>query len=99
MYVTSYKLNNSYTTYVIHDSDDDRSDDYTYRKPAPKLEWKKDAKVSHYFYGIGRICEITEHMVTVHFEKARVRGRMSNVQVSFEYNCMPNEIDSIRLCH
>ena len=38
MYVTSYKINNSYTTYVIHDSGDDRSDNYTYRKPTPKLQ-------------------------------------------------------------
>lgn len=99
MYVTSYKINNSYTTYVIHDSGDDRSDNYTYRKPTPKLEWKKDAKVSHYFYGIGKICEITNHMVTVHFKNSKGQKRMRNIQVSFEYNRMPNEIDSLRLCY
>lgn len=99
MYVTSYKINNSYTTYVIHDSGDDRSANYTYRKPTPKLEWKKDAKVSHYFYGIGKICKITNHIMIVHFENAKGPKRMRNIQVSFEYNRIPNEIDSLKLCY
>ena len=100
MYVTSYKINNSYTTYVIHDSGgDNRSDNYTYRKPTPMLEWKKDAKVSHYFYGIGKICEITNHMVTVHFKNSKGQKRLRNIQVSFEYNHVPNEIDSLKLCY
>ena len=41
MYVTSYKSDNSHTTDVIRDSGYDRSDNYTYRKPAPKSECKK----------------------------------------------------------
>lgn len=99
MYVTSYKINNSYTTYVIHDSDNDRGDNYTYRKSTPKLEWKKDAKVYHYFYGIGKICEISNHRVTVHFKNSKDQKRLRNIQVSFEYKHMPNEIESLRLCY
>ena len=97
MYTTSYKLNNSYTTYVIHDLGRDRSDSYTYRKPVPKLEWKKGAKVYNYFYGIGKICDISNHKVTVYFKNEKAPQKMQNILVSFEYKNMPNEIDGLRL--
>lgn len=99
MYATSYKINDSYTTYVIHDWDNCRSDNYTYRKPAPKLEWKKDAKVSNYFYGIGKICDISNHMVTVYFKNDKAPKKMRSILVSFEFKHMPSEIDSLKLCY
>ena len=99
MFTTSYKLNNSYTTYVIHDFGVDMRDNYTYIKPPPKLEWKKDAKVSNYFYGTGKICDISSHRVTVHFRNDKAQKKMRNILVSFEYNNAPSEIDGLRLCY
>ena len=99
MYVTSYKTNNSYTTYVIHNSGEDRSDNYYYRKPMPTLEWKQGAKVSHSFYGLGTISEITNHLVKVHFKNAKMIKKFRNIQVAFEYSMKPCEIDSLRLCY
>lgn len=98
MYVTSYKINNSYITYVIHDSDYDRENNYTYKKSAPKLEWKKGAKVSHYFYGVGKILDIAGNVVRVDFNKPKFLKRQKKIQVSFEYIVDPGEIDSLRLC-
>ena len=99
MYVTKYKLNNSYTTYVIHNSREDYSDNYHYRKPTPVLEWKQGARVLHDFYGIGTICEISKNLVKVHFETPKTLKKFKNIQVAFEYQTRPNEIDSLRLCY
>lgn len=99
MYVTSYKTNNSYTTYVIHNSGKSRSDNYYYRNPMPTLEWKQGAKVSHSFYGMGTICEIENNLFKVHFRNPKMKKRFRNIQVAFEYSIKPNEIDSLRLCY
>ena len=98
MYVTNYKINNSYTTYVVLNSESDEYHNYFYRKSTPKLEWKKGAKVSHYFYGIGKICGITNNQVTVHFKNNKSCKKFKNVQVSFELKNKPDEIESIKLC-
>ncbi len=99
MYATSYKINNSYTTYVIHDSKNYHSKRGTYCKPQPKLEWEKGAKVSHYFYGNGSICDITNNTITVQFQNNKACKRLANIQVVFEFACKPCELESLKLCY
>ena len=98
MYITSYKTNNSYTTYVIHDSREDKKDKDYYIKPKPKSEWKQGRKVFHNVYGIGTICEITSDLVKVHFEKTKMINKLKKVQVAFEYKINPSEVESLKLC-
>ena len=99
MYTTSYKINNSYTTYVIHDYGEDTPISYTYQKPVKQLEWKRGAKVNHAFHGKGVIISIANNHVTVQFKESKVFGRHKSIQVAFEFKNKPNEIDSLRLCY
>lgn len=99
MYATSYKINNSYTTYVIHDYGEDTPRSYTYQRQVKQLEWKRGAKVKHYFYGDGKIKNITDSQIFVEFCNARAPKTLSNIQVMFKFKKVPSEIDSLRLCY
>lgn len=99
MYATRYKINNSYTTYVIHDSKNYRSKKGVYCKQEPKLEWEQGAKVSHYFYGKGIVLEISSNTIIVHFQNNKVCEKFSDIQVVFEFACKPCEIESLKLCY
>lgn len=99
MYATAYKINNSYTTYVVHDNGEDYNKYYEYRKPIKASEWKRGAKVKHYFYGEEKIKKITETQISVGFCNARAPKRLRNIQVTFEFKKAPSEIDSLRLCY
>ena len=98
MYARKYKLNNSYTTYVIIDCEDDERPKSEYQKPQKPLEWKVGAKVSHSFHGKGVISSISEHRITVHFKDSKMFRKMGSFQISFEFKIKPNEIGSLHLC-
>lgn len=101
MYTTSYKLNNSYTTYVIHDYECASNNDYYvhYHKPTKCLEWKPGTKVKHTFHGIGVINSISQNQVLVHFKNSKAFKKFKNIQVAFEFKQAPKEIDSLSLCY
>ena len=99
MYATSYKINNSYTTYVIHDYGEDYNKYYEYRKLVKALEWKCGAKVKHYFYGEGKIKNITDNQIFVGFCNTKAPKTLRNIQVAFEFKKVPSEIESLRLCY
>ena len=94
MYVTSYKLNNSYTTYVVRDGEDNVKS-----YPVKTLEWKCGAKVRHSFHGQGIIRGIANHKITVYFKQSQTFKKLKNIQVTFEFQNMPSELDSLRLCY
>lgn len=95
MYVTSYKLNNSYTTYIIHNYNEGNSQSY----PVKTLEWKCGAQVRHSFHGQGTIQSITNHKITVYFKQSKTFKKLKSIQVTFEFQKLPGEIDSLRLCY
>ena len=99
MYATTYKINNSYTTYVIHDYGENHSKSYTYQKPAKQLEWRCGAKVNHVFHGKGVINNISKNYITVHFKESKMNRKFKNIQVTFEFRTKPGEIDSLCLCY
>lgn len=99
MYATSYKINNSYTTYVIHENGEDYNKYYEYRKPIKALDWKRGAKVNHYFYGKGKIKNITQNQILVSFSNANGPKFLRNIQVMFEFKKTPREIESLKLCY
>lgn len=98
MYTTSYKLNNSYTTYVIRDNGKDDKH-YEYRKPVKLLEWKSGTKVKHNYFGEGKIKKITDNQIFVGFSNAGASKRWRNIQVIFEFKKAPSEIGSLKLCY
>ena len=99
MYATSYKLNNSYTTYVIHDDSEDNRKPNIYQKPSKPLEWKCGAKVSHPVHGKGVICSMPDHRIFVQFNASKAVGRRrARVVVEFSYAKKPTEIMGLRLC-
>ena len=99
MYVTSYKINNSYTTYVIHDYGEDTPRSSAYQKPIKPLEWKRGAKVNHTFHGIGKISKIGNNQITVHFSNTKAHKRLRNIQVTFCFKAKPSEIENLWLCY
>ena len=99
MYVTSYKINNSYTTYVIYDYGEDTSGAYQDQKPAKKLEWKNGARVYHSFHGNGVISSISSNKIVVHFKSSKVLRKCKSIQAVFEFKNSPREVDSLRLCY
>lgn len=98
MYTTSYKLNNSYTTYVIHDYGEDTSESHIYRRAVKRPEWRCGARVNHTFHGKGEIVSIADHRVTVLFKASRICGGFKRIQVSFEFKVKPSEIGGLYLC-
>ena len=99
MYATSYKLNNSYITYIVRDYSEDNRRFYQYQKVPKSLEWKCGTNVNHVFHGKGVISSIANNYVTVQFKESKVFGRHKSIQVAFEFKNKPNEIDSLRLCY
>lgn len=99
MYVTSYKLNNSYTTYVIHDYEGCDHETYSRPKTRKPLEWKCGAKVSHSFHGEGVIRGISDNKITVYFKQSKIYRQLKNVQIQFEYKVQPSDVESLRLCY
>lgn len=100
MFTTAYKLNNSYTTYVIHDYGECYNDYYFhYQKTVKPLEWKIGAKVKHSFHGVGFIQGISDHLIIVQFSESKTFKRLKNFQVTFKFIITPKEIDNLRLCY
>ena len=99
MYTTSYKINNSYTTYAIHDYEEDYISSFQYKKPVKPLEWKRGARVTHSFHGKGKILDISNNQITVSFSNSRALRKYKNITVTYEFKKKPSEIDSLRLCY
>lgn len=98
-YVKSYKLNNSYTVYIIPKNEDFCNTIKHYYYPVnQKLEWKPGAKVSHYRHGIGVIKSISKNSISVNFNASKISRKPQNIQVSFEFKNNPKEIESLKLC-
>ena len=99
MYAIAYKLNNSYTTYIVRDDgvDDHRFDQY--QRPVKPLEWKKGAKVKHSFHGIGEISDISGNLLTVHFKESKAYRKRRDVRVGFLFKNKPSEIEGLYLCY
>ena len=98
MYVTYYKLNNSYTTYVIHD-DGGYNTSNQYRKSTKPLEWKCGSSVNHMIYGKGVIQSISKNRITVRFNESKIYRNIKYIQITFEFKTRPSEIDSLCLCY
>lgn len=100
MFITAYKLNNSYTTYVIHDYLDDENNKYDYyQKRQDPLEWRKGTSVIHNFHGKGVISSISQNLVVVHFKNSKIYRKQRDIRVGFEFKNKPSEIESLYLCH
>ena len=98
MYVTTCKINNSYTTYTVLDYEDDFNHMFKYQEKRKSPEWKRGAKVKHVFHGIGVISNISDNQITVQFQKSKVYRRLKSIHVVFEFKNEPGEVDSLRLC-
>ena len=100
MYAKKYKLNDSYTTYVIIDCEEDEvRKEPEYQKPRKPLEWKPGNKVSHTFHGKGVISSVTDNRVTVHFKGSKMLRKIKSFQITFEFRNKPSEISSLHLCY
>ena len=99
MYTASYKLNNSYTIYVVHDYGKNSEESYWYRKPGKPLEWKSGTNVRHSRYGKGVIKGISNNQVTVNFNDPKAIKKYRNIQVAFTFKKNPRDIDSLTLCY
>ena len=67
--MAKYKLNNSYTTYVVDDYEIEKQEQRLNQcnNHNSKTEWKIGAKVVHWHYGKGEICDITDNLISVKF--------------------------------
>ena len=67
--MAKYKLNNSYTTYVVDDYEIEKQEQRLNQcnNHNSKIEWKIGAKVVHWHYGKGEICDITDNLISVKF--------------------------------
>ena len=100
MYITLYKTNNSYTTYVIRDcGEDDTYKFYQHQHPVKKPEWKNGARVRHSFHGEGVVISISSNKIVVNFKSSKVIRKCKNIQAVFEFKNGPEEVDSLRLCY
>ena len=99
MYAIPYKLNNSYTNYVVVDYDDTNKSADQYTKQRKPLEWKRGNKVRHDFHGVGVISCISDHSITVHFKNSTINRKLKNFQVTCSFDKKPSEVESLSLCY
>ena len=99
MYAYKYKLNNSYTTYAILDDTDDIWHRKLIRHPKQNpLVWEVGSSVQHRFYGLGKICCISNRQISVIFNESRCFGKRAKIKVDFGFILKPSEIESLKLC-
>ena len=99
MYAVPYKLNDSYTTYVVLDWYEPRHNNYYSLLDKKPLKWEVGAYVKHPFHGEGEICYIDNHKLSVIFYNSRQFVRRTPIKVDFEFSLKPSEISSLRLCY
>ena len=99
MYVTSYKINNSYTTYVVHDCEEEVPKICNTQKSAKPLVWERGARVKHPFHGKGKIQDISHNQITVSFNNSKALRKAKNIIVTYEFKTKPSEIDCLHLCY
>ena len=100
MYAKKYKLNDSYTTYVIIDCEDNEvRREHEYQESRKPLEWKPGNKVNHAFHGKGVISSIIDHKVTVNFKSSKILRKVKDFQITFGYINKPSEISNLHLCY
>ena len=98
MYVTAYKLNNSYTTYVVKECDDKTKSFRRNERPRKTVSWNCGAAVKHWIHGKGRINRMGANQITVCFDDSRIFGKNRSVQITFTFQNSPREIDALSLC-
>ena len=98
MYVTSCKLNNSYTTYIVRDYGKKSTQYRTDCHAEHSSDWKCGTLVKHYFHGLGKIQNISDKQLTVRFNNSAVVSKKSNILVTFMFQNNPYEVESLRLC-
>ena len=101
MYIRKYKLNNSYTTYVVIENEENepmRTENEIY-KDKKTLEWVRGSEVNHYFHGKGVICDIRSNEVMVRFGKSKLFPKIKNYIVTFAYSTKPNQIEGLTLSY
>lgn len=101
MYIKEYKLNHSYTTYVVIETEEDepRVKECSTNMHVKPLKWARGSKVNHSFHGKGVICEIGNNEVKVRFEKSKLFPKIKSFVVTFNYLTKPNEIGNLTLCY
>ena len=92
MYTTTYKINNSYTIYTVHHTEDSDFQSCQYRYRLTPRKWTMGCRVKHFYHGTGTVIAISNNQLTVYFKKA-------NAHVTFKFRCSPSEIDSLWLCN
>jgi hypothetical protein len=99
MYIRKYKLNYSYTTYVVVETEFEvPTREFPTHKKKKALEWKKGSTVKHAFHGKGTIVDITEGEITVKFNKSKKVPCLRNFVVTFDFKNKPSEINNLHLC-
>ena len=98
MYVTAYKLNNSYTTYVVKECDDETKSFRRNESPRKSASWNCGATVKHWTHGKGIINRMDSNHITVCFDDSKIFGRNRLVQITFTFQNSPREIDALCLC-
>ena len=100
MFKVSYKLNDSYTTYVILNDEENESNKvgrYYWEPKKKNAQWKAGDKVNHIFHGEGKIERIMKNNIAVLFSHSKALCN-KRVRVVFNYKHSPSEIDSLKLC-
>ena len=101
MYIRKYKLNNSYTTYVVIENEENESTRKKNKifKDKKQLEWVRGSKVNHSFHGKGVIYDVGNNEVKVCFERSKFFPKIKNYIVTFAYCIKPNEIEGLTLSY
>lgn len=97
-----FKINDSYTTFVIDETDIENQKERELFQDSGKrslLAWRKGAKVMHWSHGRGTIIEINEDQITVdfgyHLEKSSKKKQFNKI-VTFDAKEAKN--NSLKLC-
>ena len=96
MFIQKYKLNNSYTTYVV--MDDGKEEFKTVRLKSLVTDWSVGNKVIHPFHGEGTISMLGSNELAVVFRSSKLFKNVKDVIISYTFNNSPKEIDNLKLC-
>ena len=98
MFVRRYKLNNSYTTYVVSEVEMyEKVGNYVPKRE--ELKWEIGVAVMHVLHGKGVISSIAENCVTVEFSNSKHMGRNKRFWARIERNSTVGGFENLRLCY
>lgn len=95
MFIQKYKLNNSYTTYVVVDAEEPQMKTVRIKSIA---DWMVGSKVIHAFHGEGIISKLGHHELAVIFKSSKVFRNVKDVIISYNFINSPKEIENLKLC-